>query len=400
MEVLTENDIYVNAFKKCKLNTIAMPFVRGVVIENVDAYNKIQRLLNTDKMEACHKFLYNLDVDELSEDDIKRIDNLYDLGVRRGLILDEGDDEDSDEESEDKETDSEDEKNECDIEGNMFNNDDSFGPQHFHHAVEPTPPVIQPTKPQTIHLDNAFTVMYSAMKNGEVKVGEAYSNAINTRSAKVDVLSKLEKCGYTNITILAIEAGDPDMQNCNPNEFGRDYNNMDKMIDDIEECDCIEDRDNYKPLAKTLSPIGLHASTANVKTDKSTEVSFVEDDEESENKDSESKTDKDKQTDDKDEDAVDNADEKDKDADEEQTKADDEEKELTDTEKETLKNEYTTAFKQSMKKLKLTTSVNDLSLENKIKFFTELSKIWGEKEDASKFLTDKEQEKLMKLTVK
>ena len=56
------------------------------------------------------------------------------------------------------------------------------------------------------------------MKDGEMKTGEAYSNAISTRAAKSDVISKLEKVGYTNISILCIEVGDPDLRNC-PNTY-------------------------------------------------------------------------------------------------------------------------------------------------------------------------------------
>ena len=60
-----------------------------------------------------------------------------------------------------------------------------------------------------------WTVLYSACdKNGDIKTGECYSNAINTRAAKADCYAKLERCGYTNISILAIEAGDPDSCGC------------------------------------------------------------------------------------------------------------------------------------------------------------------------------------------
>jgi len=52
------------------------------------------------------------------------------------------------------------------------------------------------------------------MKDGMMKTGEAYSNAVSTRAAKADVISKLERAGYSSIEILCIEAGDPDVRGC------------------------------------------------------------------------------------------------------------------------------------------------------------------------------------------
>ena len=53
-----------------------------------------------------------------------------------------------------------------------------------------------------------------------------------------------------------------------------------------------------------------------------------------------------------------------------------------------------------MQKCKFKTAFIDLSLEDKVKFFTELSKAWGDKADPSKFMTDKETEQLEKIIVK
>ena len=77
--------------------------------------------------------------------------------------------------------------------------------------ISPAPAATPEEKPAA---QSAYVIMYSAMRDGQIKTGEAYSNALNTRSAKADVISKLEKAGYQNISILAIEAGDPDMTGC------------------------------------------------------------------------------------------------------------------------------------------------------------------------------------------
>ena len=40
-------DLWSQALSKIDLNETALPVVRGAIVENVDAYNKIQKLLNT-----------------------------------------------------------------------------------------------------------------------------------------------------------------------------------------------------------------------------------------------------------------------------------------------------------------------------------------------------------------
>lgn len=56
-------------------------------------------------------------------------------------------------------------------------------------------------------------------------------------------------------------------------------------------------------------------------------------------------------------------------------------------------------FKATLKKLKLGKSVQEMDISDKTKFWTEISKKWS-KADPSKFLSDKEQEKLNKVVVK
>jgi hypothetical protein len=64
-----------------------------------------------------------------------------------------------------------------------------------------------------------------------------------------------------------------------------------------------------------------------------------------------------------------------------------------------LKDSYTKAFKNTLLKLKIETSVNELSLDDKIKFFTELSKAWKHDEEVGSFMSDKAQAALNKIVV-
>ena len=51
-----------------------------------------------------------------------------------------------------------------------------------------------------------------------------------------------------------------------------------------------------------------------------------------------------------------------------------------------------------LKKLKFEVPFNELSLEQKVDFFTEIDKVW-DKEDPTKFMTQKEQEQLEAIKV-
>lgn len=102
----------------------------------------------------------------------------------------------------------------------------------------------------------AYTVVYSATRGGEIKTGEAYSNAISTRAAKADVLAKLDRAGYQNVVILAIEAGDPDCSGC-PDVEPTPEEDVDADAGLAMEADIRE------PMSHAFDPIGFKASTAN-----------------------------------------------------------------------------------------------------------------------------------------
>ena len=352
----------------------------------VEMYNKIQRLLNCDAMESAHGYLYNLDPEELTEAEASKVNNLWKLGCEKGFI----EDFTEDEEAEDKK-----DVKECDAVQAQASN------------LTPATPAQQQVAAnalQAMRKQDAFTVLYSAMRDGSVKTGEAYSNAINPRSAKMDVISQLERAGYSNISILAIECGDPD---CCGADCANTY---------------VKQADMTPVATQSVAEIPDYAADVSVEAEEDKDVSETENVDEADKKeddaadDTEKADDKeaDKEDADKEEDAeadkkedkksekVEEPDEKLKDdADAEKKAADAEDDEKLDAaEKTALKDSYKKAFKAAMLKCKFEDrAFDDLSLDEKVTFFTELSKAWN-KADPSKFMDDKELSQLEKITVK
>jgi len=64
-----------------------------------------------------------------------------------------------------------------------------------------------------------------------------------------------------------------------------------------------------------------------------------------------------------------------------------------------LKNSYTKTFKNTLVKCKFDKSFNDLTLDEKVKFYTELSKVW-KKNEPNEFMTTKEIDQLNNVVVK
>ncbi len=381
MDIFNDFDLCQEALKKVNLNEAAMPVVRGVIVEDIDTYNKIQMLLNIQAFEPCHRFLYNLDVEQLSEGEASKVNNLYKLAEERGFIEKE---EPEDGEGENAPT------KECDA-----------------IPATPTPAPVAPAQPPASTSDSAFTVAYSAVKDGQLKTGEAYSNAISTRAAKADVISKLERAGYSSISILCIEVGDPDVRGCD-NTFIKQpevaptpaldtkpaISSIDNPISTFEADDEKDDSGDDNS--------GDDSDDSDDKDNSDNDDSDNSDDSDDSDDDKDDKDDKEKDDDKKEEDAEE-PDEKldDKSDDKAEAATDDKDaSELTPEEKTALKDSYKKAFKAALQKCKFYTSFSELSLEQKVKFFTELSKAWGDKADPSKFLTDKELEQLEKIVVK
>lgn len=363
MEILNEFDTYQAALKKVKLDEEVMPFVRGKLLtENLDIYAKIQKLLGCKEFEPCHRFLYDLDIENIDESEASKVNNLYKLGCDRGFFDENEDDESTEEQKSDAEM--KDKTNECG-------------------TNEVTVATSLPATPAPIQASptSAFTVLYSAMRDGQIKTGEAFSNAINTRSAKADVISKLERAGYSSIQILAIEAGDPDAAGCS--------NTYCKQPD-------VKEADDRELLSHALDPVGIKASTANTAGQDTVAMSVVEKDDASTD---DSKTDDTDKEEDKDgeADAENKKEEKAEEPDEKLKDGSD----LTDGDKANLKDSYKKAFKATMLKLKYDDKCfDDLDLQQKVDFFTELSAAWKGKADPKEFMSDKEVEALEKIVVK
>ena len=364
MEILNEFDAYQVALKKVKLDEEVMPFVRGKLLtENLDIYAKIQKLLGCKEFEPCHRFLYDLDIENIDESEASKVNNLYKLGCDRGFF----DENEVEESTEEQKSDAEkkDKTNECGT-GEV-----TVAPSL---PAKPIPASAASTEAAPA---SAFTVLYSAMRDGQIKTGEAFSNAINTRSAKADVISKLERAGYSSIQILAIEAGDPDAAGCS--------NTYCKQPE-------IQEADDREPLSHALDPVGVKASTANTIGQDAVAMSVVEKDDASAD---DSKAD----------DASDKEDDKAEDKKEEKAEEPDEKlkdgSDLTDGDKANLKDSYKKAFKATMLKLKYDDKCfDDLDLQQKVDFFTELSTAWKGKADPKEFMSDKEVEALEKIVVK
>jgi hypothetical protein len=147
-------------------------------------FNKIEKILNCPEMEKCHPYLFTLDREHVMERDKKKVDELYECGVKRGFI------------KEDDASADDGEIQECDDCDSPLcgGPDDSL-------ADLPMKDVPR----QEVQAKPTYTVLYSAMKNGDVKVGEFYSLATSNESAKNDCITQLQSAGYTNVSVMAIE---------------------------------------------------------------------------------------------------------------------------------------------------------------------------------------------------
>ncbi len=451
MEVLTEMDEYFNAMSKINMDEPVMPYVKGRLVES-DTYNKVQKILNTPELEKAHMYCYDLDLENLEECDIMKINNLYKLGVDRGFI-------DDDLQYQD-----------CKADDCCKNEE----PKAEAPASQVNPRAKIP----------CFVAMYSAMKDGQIKTGEAYSRAISVQAAKADVMNQLSKFGYTNISILAVEATEEDACACTVTEgalgaaagtiaglgaagalgapglaaaglaaggaalgskLGEDdylkgrVHNGHLPEGEVEEDDMLDGRphNNHIPEAEDdAADDSADDAGSEEAEDDSAEDDSAEDDSTSEeaasddvsaedtgseddsaddsaeeDAGSEDDSTEDDSTDDTgSEEAVEDGEEKEDaeasdDAEGDDVEAtnskEDAEDELDDNKKADLKDNYKKTFKNTMLKCKFEDkSFDDLTITEKVKFFTELSKTWKEDYEPSAFMTDKEIDQLNKITIK
>lgn len=351
-EFICEQDRIMAAFAKVNLREAVDPIVRGKIVEDEDIYNKVQHLLDCPDMEHAHQFLLDVDFEDLTPEVKQKIDDLYQLAVSQGYI-DSG--ASAAEESDEVSTDT------AALNPQVQVTDVSGG---FENDV-PNPTAAAMKDPTQVAQTNlatcAFTLFYSAMKDGQIKTGECYSNATTLENAKIDAVQKLQRLGYTAVEIIAAEECDPNAKGCDeqqPDEFGEPINDV----------------------ADTAAPVEEPADEPSDETEVDVDV------------------DDDEETDDfeEDDDTVGEAEEKadnepkddveDEEEPEEEEPADDE-KELSRSEKLDLFKRYLEEFKGLLQKMKAETYA-DMELADRAKFYDEMSKIWNGKPDPSQFMTD------------
>ena len=376
-----QNEI-ANKFSQCISESFEdedtnMQDVSDSIDEANISYRKIQKILNTPEMEKCHPWLYSLDMENLNEDEALKVDKIYDLGVKRGVIQ-----EDNEEEQDDI--------NEC---GDDVGDSDHIcgGPEDALTNQEMTP---QETNVPSS--DSSFTVLYSAIKDGKIKTGEYYSNALDNEGAKEDCLSNLTQVGYSAIRVLGIEKTNTAVDT-----------NVDSIRPDVDMYDGLEEDDSEEYEKQETGDADNETDVKNgVKSGEKKNVEDDTEDKSDEIDDKEQKSDDEGNSDD-DSDAGNKTDDVEK-KDSEEDKSDDvkkddneEEKEekLSTEEKKALKDEYTSTFRSILIDMKIDKSVEEMSLSEKNDFYSKLAKKWT-KNDPSEFMTDKEQEKLNKTVIK
>ena len=373
---LTEFDEIQAAFRKVRLDENCMVYRNGMLLEHQDTYNKIQKLLNAPEMSEAHRYLYDLDVECLSEDEIERVDKLFDLGVKKGYI------DNSFQEELDK----------------SENPDAVIAAEEPEKAAEVETAAETPAENRNVPIP-CWTILYSATKNGETKCGECYSNAISVSAAKTDCLAKLERFGYGNISILAIEAGDPDCAKMTENEMrkGRadtlsitEAEEDDAEGEDISDGgdDSVDDDEGNDAGDDTGDDAGDDDSGDDASGDDSGDD--VGDDAGDDAGDDSG----DETGDDADDDGNDDNDGEDGNGDDS-----DEGKELSDEEKSALKDEYKSTFREVMLSCKFEgRSFIDLTIPEKTQFFSALNVKW-KKNDPKDFMSEEEQDQLESIVV-
>ena len=360
MEILTEFDELQAALAKINMDESVFTYQNGKLIDS-EAFNKSQKILNCPEMISAHKYIYELDMDQLTEEDTDKINQLYDLGVKRGFIIDD-----------------------------LTKWDDDGNEEEETVAVEEVPEA--PAQPQNTLFKAkvpCWTVIYSATKDGSIKTGEAYSNAVSMSAAKADVNAKLSQCGYDNITILAIE-------NCTdaPQPFAA----APTTEIDVNEADDEEKAEDEDTSDEETSDEGSDEEESGDEevSDENANSDEESDEETSDDEESDEETSDDEESDEETSDDETSDEESDEETSDEETsdEEDSDEEELDAGKKSELRNMYRQTFKNTLVKCKFDTSFNDLTLEQKVKFFTELSKAWNEEYDPKDFMTDKELEQL------
>ena len=394
-DLVNDFEVWQDALKKIDLNEGALPIYHGRILrENAKEYQKMQKILNCPEMIKCHKYIFDLDPEQLDESDCTKINNLYKLGVDRGFIEDTVDVPDED----------------------LPNADYTTSEQT---VVQQPKPYVAPQ--HSVHVP-CYTVMYSAMKDGQIKTGESYSNATNPRAAKADVYAKLSKFGYDNIAILAIECGDPDCSMDNTYTFEDDIlqnrvhnghfldeedtekkedksaENTEKKEEQSKEEAPVEKKEEAPAEQSTEKPAEQSTEQPAEDTEKKEEVPVEQSEENADNANNEQST--------EDTENSDNSENAETSSGNEETKSSDDndnedtnKEELDDNKKAELKDEYRKTFKNVMIKCQFDNRCfDDLTIAEKVQFFTAMASSWT-KNEPNEFMTDKEIEQLNKIVI-
>ena len=371
---LTEFDEIQAAFRKVRLDENCMVYRNGMLLEHQDTYNKIQKLLNVPEMSEAHRYLYDLDVECLSEDEIERVDKLFDLGVKKGYI--------------DNSFEEELEKSE--------NPDAIVVAEEPQKAAEVEATAETPAENRNVPIP-CWTILYSATKNGETKCGECYSNAISVSAAKADCLAKLERFGYGNVSILAIEAGDSDCAKMTEDEMRKGRTDTLSITEAEEEDETGED---VSDTGDDSAEAGDDAASDDTAADDAGDDAGDDAEGESGGEDGaddagDDESGEDETGDDAENDETGSEDSGSDDGDDNS----DEGKELSDEEKSALKDEYKSAFREVMLSCKFEgRSFIDLTIPEKTQFFSALNVKW-KKNDPKDFMSEEEQDQLESIVV-
>ena len=409
-DLVNDFEVWQDALKKIDLNEGALPIYHGRILRaNAKEYQKMQKILNCPEMIKCHKYIFDLDPEQLDESDCTKINNLYKLGVDRGFIEDTVDVPDED----------------------LPDTDYTTSQQT---AVQQPKPYIAPQ--HSVHVP-CYTVMYSAMKDGQIKTGESYSNATNPRAAKADVYAKLSKFGYDNIAILAIECGDPDCSMDNTYTFEDDIlqnrvhnghfldeedtekkedksaENTEKKeeqskeeapVEKKEEAPVEQQEDNAEKPAEQPTEQSTKQSTEQPTeqptedTEKKEEAPAEQSEENADNENNEQSTEDTKNSDNSENAETSDGNEETKSSDDNDNE-DTNKEELDDNKKAELKDEYRKTFKNVMIKCQFDNRCfDDLTIAEKVQFFTAMASSWT-KNEPNEFMTDKEIEQLNKIVI-
>ena len=413
-DLVNDFEVWQDALKKIDLNEGALPIYHGRILrENAKEYQKMQKILNCPEMIKCHKYIFDLDPEQLDESDCTKINNLYKLGVDRGFIEDTVDVPDED----------------------LPDTDYTTNEQT---AVQQPKPYVAPQ--HSVHVP-CYTVMYSAMKDGQIKTGESYSNATNPRAAKADVYAKLSKFGYDNIAILAIECGDPDCSMDNTYTFEDDIlqnrvhnghfldeedtekkedksaENTEKKeeqskeeapVEKKEEAPVEQQEDNAEKPAEQPTEQSTEQSTKQSTeqpteqptedTEKKEEAPAEQSKENADNANNEQSTEDTKNSDNSENAETSDGNEETKSSDDNDNE-DTNKEELDDNKKAELKDEYRKTFKNVMTKCQFDNRCfDDLTIAEKVQFFTAMASSWT-KNEPNEFMTDKEIEQLNKIVI-